>query len=221
MGNVELFELCETNPKVQCKECLLYWNQGIVYCTCGHLLKECEASRGVIQWTLDLLSIQNYVIKKVRPHGRRYGKTKEQRDYHVAHNLRKRCIKRRFKGIHDRFQKDPTVRESQLEIDRTEELCIQMDKDAQKDFTYRMTQEEYFRYKKNWWISLNKSGKIGPVRDRSDFNDSLTTLNRLHQKSGERQLRPISFWQYQQWHPPSSSSSSTSWWQWNDSWWSS
>ena len=24
MGNVELFELCETNPKVQCKECLLY-----------------------------------------------------------------------------------------------------------------------------------------------------------------------------------------------------
>ena len=30
MGNAELFELCETNPKVQCKECLLYWNQGIV-----------------------------------------------------------------------------------------------------------------------------------------------------------------------------------------------
>ena len=24
MGNVELFELCETNPEVQCKECLLY-----------------------------------------------------------------------------------------------------------------------------------------------------------------------------------------------------
>ena len=35
MGNVELFELCETNPKVQCKECLLHRNQGIVYCTCG------------------------------------------------------------------------------------------------------------------------------------------------------------------------------------------
>ena len=39
MGNVELFELCETSPKVQCSECLLYWNQGIVYCTCGHLLR--------------------------------------------------------------------------------------------------------------------------------------------------------------------------------------
>ena len=37
MGNVELFELSETIPKVQC---FLYWNQGIVFCTCGHLLKE-------------------------------------------------------------------------------------------------------------------------------------------------------------------------------------
>ena len=219
MGNVELFELCETNPKTQCKECLLYWNQGIVYCTCGHLLKESEASRGAIQCTLDLLSIQNYVIKKGRPHGHRYGKTKEQRDHHIAHNLRKRCIKRNFEGIHDRFLKDPVFRESQLEHDRTEEVCIQMDKDAQKDFTYRMTQEEYFRYRKNWWISLNKSGKIGPVRDRSDFNDALTTLSRLHQESGEQQLRPVPFWKYQRWHQ--SSSSSSSWWQWSDSWWSS
>ena len=39
MGNVELFELYETIPEVQCKECLLYWSQGTVYCTCGHLLK--------------------------------------------------------------------------------------------------------------------------------------------------------------------------------------
>ena len=38
MDNVELFDLCETIPKVQCKECLLYWNRGIVCCTCGHLL---------------------------------------------------------------------------------------------------------------------------------------------------------------------------------------
>ena len=35
LGNVELFELCETTPKVQSSHCLLCWNQGIVYCTCG------------------------------------------------------------------------------------------------------------------------------------------------------------------------------------------
>ena len=172
----------------------------LVYCTCGHLLKESEASRGILRWTLDLLSIQNYVMKKRRPHGHRYGKTKGQRNYHVAHNLRKRCIKRHFKGIHDRF-------------------CIQMDEHAQKDFSDHMTQVEYFRYRKNWWISLKNSGKTGPVRDRSDCNDALTTLNRPHQESGEQQLRPVPFWKYQKWHQ--SSSSSSSWWQWSDSWWSS
>ena len=71
MGNVELFELCETIPKVQCSECLLFWNQGIVYCTCGHLLKESEASQHFHQWRLDAFSIENYVIKKGRPRGAR------------------------------------------------------------------------------------------------------------------------------------------------------
>ena len=81
MGNVELFELCETIPKVQCSECLLYWNQGIVYCTCGHLLRESESSRHLHQWRLDALSIPNYVIKKVRPRGARHGKTETQEEH--------------------------------------------------------------------------------------------------------------------------------------------
>ena len=28
VGNVELFELFETDPKTQCKECLSYWSEG-------------------------------------------------------------------------------------------------------------------------------------------------------------------------------------------------
>ena len=187
MDNVELFELFETDPKTQCKECLSYWSEGIVYCTCGHLLKESAANRGAIQKTLDLLSIPNYVIKKGRPHGHRYGKTPQQKEYHQAHNLKKRCIKKRKKGIHDRFLKDPEFRAFELEHDRDEEVCIKMDDLADKDFSHYMTESEYFRYKQNWWIS----GNTGPLRNRSDFNDALTTLNRLHQESGERQLRPM------------------------------
>ena len=210
MGNLELFELCETIPKVQCKECLLCWNQGIVYWTCGHLLRENQSSRGIIRWTLDLLSIPNYVIKKVRPHGHRHGKkTEEQIRHHIAYNLRKRCIKKGFEGIHDRFQNDPIFRESQLSIDRTEEICIQMDKDAQKDLTYRMSQDEYFRYKKNWWISLKTSGRNEPMKLRSDFSEALTKVHRLHRESGEERLAPIPSWQYQKWHPSSSSSSTS------------
>ena len=67
----------------------------------------------------------------------------------IAHNLRKRCIKKGFEGIHDRFQNDSTFRESLLSFDRTEEVCIQMDKDAQKDFTDRPSTEEFERCKKN------------------------------------------------------------------------
>ena len=81
-----------------------------------HLLKESEASRGIFQRTLDLLSIQNYVIKMGRLHGHRFLKTKEQRDVNLKSKL----------------------------IELNEEVCIQMDKDAQKDFTYHLMQAEYF-----------------------------------------------------------------------------
>ena len=69
MGNVELFDLCETLPQVQCSECLLYWNQGVIYCTCGHLLVQSESSHHFSYWRLDALSIPQNVIKKVRHHG--------------------------------------------------------------------------------------------------------------------------------------------------------
>ena len=53
MGNVELFELRETIPKVQRSQCLLFGNQGIVYCTCGHLLRESESRRKLNKLRLD------------------------------------------------------------------------------------------------------------------------------------------------------------------------
>ena len=81
------------DPKTQCKACLSYWSEGIVYCTCGHLLKETLANRGFIKYTLDLLSIPEYVIKKGRPHGHRYGKLPGSREYYLANNLKKGCKK--------------------------------------------------------------------------------------------------------------------------------
>ena len=148
MGNVELFEFCETIPKVQCSECLLYWNQGVIYCTSGHLLVESESSQNFSQWRVDALSIPHYVIKKGRPHGARHGKTDAQKEHFVTHNARKRCIKKKFDGIHDRFQRDPIYRDSELKIGWTEEKCIAMDKLAQEDHSYCLSSEEYERYRK-------------------------------------------------------------------------
>ena len=104
--------------------------------------EQCKSSRRIHRWQLAILSIPNYVIKKGRPHGNRHGKTDAQKEHFIAHNLRKRCIKKNFEGIHDRFQKDLKFRDSQLRIDRTEEICMQMDEVAQKDFTYRLSSEE-------------------------------------------------------------------------------
>ena len=200
LGNVELFELCETIPKVQCSECLLYWDQGIVYCTCGYLLVESESSQHFHQWRLDAFSIQNYVIKKGRPRGARHGKTESQKKHFVAHNARRRCLKKKFDGIHDRFQRDPTYRDAQLKIGWTEEKCIEMDKLAQEDQSYCPSSEEYERYRKNWFISLNKSGRNAPMKLRSDFREALPNMNRLHRESGEERPEPIPFHQYQRWH---------------------
>ena len=164
MGNLELFELCETIPKVQCSECFLHWNQGVIYCTCGYLLVESESSLFFSKWRLDALSIPHYVIKKERPHGARHGKTVAQKEHFVAHNARKRCIKKGFEGIHDRFQKDLIFRDAQLKIGWTEENCIAMDKLAQEDHSYNLSREEYLRYQELWYLTLNRSGKNAPMR---------------------------------------------------------
>ena len=75
VGNIELCELLEMEPKTECKICLSYWDIGIVYCTCGHFLRKgTEENKKFVQYTMDLLSIPNYYIKKKRPHGHRYGK---------------------------------------------------------------------------------------------------------------------------------------------------
>ena len=153
----------------QCKECLPCWSDGIV----GHFLKEIAANRGVIENTLDFLSIPEYIIKKGRPHGHRYGKTSEKKECHLAHNLKKRCIKKHVKGIHDRFLRDPDFRTAMLEHDGDEEVCIKCVDLADTDFSHYMTESEYFRYKQiggSLSISLENTG---PLRNRSDFNEAL------------------------------------------------
>ena len=127
-------------------------------------LRENESSRHLHQWRLDVLSISNYVIKKGRPHGAGHGKTEAQKEHFIAHDARKRCIKKNFQGIHGRFLEGLRCRDAQLKVGRTEKKCIEMDELAQNDVTYRPSTEEFERYKKNWYISLSTSGKIAPMK---------------------------------------------------------
>ena len=144
---------------------------------------------------LDAFSIQNYVIKKGRPRGARHGRTEAQKEHFIAHNARRRCLKKNFDGIHDRFQRDSAYRDSQLKIGWTEEKCIEMDKSAQEDHSFCPSSEEFERYQKNWYITLNKSGRNAPMKLRSDFREALTNMHRLHRESGEERPEPIPLYQ--------------------------
>ena len=67
--------------------------------------------------------------------------------------------------------------DSQLRIDRTEEICIQTDDVAQKDFTYRMSSEEFLRFWKTWSISL--STHLDEIHWWNSDQTSLTKMHRL------------------------------------------
>ena len=208
-GNTELCEIVDVEPKAQCKACLAYWDVGIVYCTCGHFLRDdTTENKKYIKSVLDLFSIPNFYIRKGRPHGHRYGKKEGDKEYHTANQLKKKCRKRGYNNIHDRFIRDTWFRKSMLEMDRTEEVIREMDRLANEDHTHIATEEELDVYRGNWWIRSNFVGSdTMPVRHRPDFKKALSTLHRL--KKAEDKAY------YQNW----SQSSSSSWWQWQDSWW--
>ena len=126
VGNIELRELLDTEPKTQCKVCLSYWDIGIVYCTCDTCCeKGTEENKKFIQYTMDLLSIPDYYLKKRRPHGHRYGKKPKDTKHYIVHLSKKKCKEKYYQGIHDRSVRDDKFRRNMIEIGRTEDLCRQ------------------------------------------------------------------------------------------------
>ena len=180
-GNTELCELLDVEPKAQCKACLSYWDVGIVHCTCGHFLRDgTEENKKYIKLALDLFSIPNYYIRKGRPHGHRYGKKEGDHEYFTANSLKKKCKKREFLSIHDRFIRDARFRKTMIELGRTEEVIREMDKLANEDHTHHATAEEICVYRNTWWIRSNFVGSdTMPIRHRADFKEALSTLRRL------------------------------------------
>ena len=155
---------------------------------------------------LDLQRIQKKVFHKLRLDGARHGKTEVQRDYHLAWNAWKRCCKKvdsqgeHFTDIHDRFLRDPVYRESQLAIGWSEQKCKEMGELAKEDHTYHLSPEEFRRYEGQWYLTLKKSGKNGPMRLRSDFRAAVSIKKCLHRESGEQVAEPISQEHYRRWH---------------------
>ena len=154
------------------------------------------------------------MIKKGATHGARHGKTKYKENtiwpgMRGRHAARKSTLKVNILQV---FTID--FSEIQFIVNHNSQSdgqnkCKELDELAKEDHTYRLTPEEKRRYQGQWYLTLNKSGKNGPMKLRSDFRAAVSMKNRLHHESGEQVEEPISPEQYSIWH----TSSSTSWWE--------
>ena len=70
-----------------------------------------------------------------RPHGHRYGKAPGCKDYFTANQLAKKCRKKKYDSIHDRYIRDKTFRKSMIEVGRSEQMIKEMDKLASENHT--------------------------------------------------------------------------------------
>ena len=206
-GNTELCEIVDVEAKSQCRACLTCWSVGIVYCTCGHLMEDdTTENKKYISSVLDLFSIPNFYMRKGWPHGHRYGKKEGCKEFHTAKQLRKRCRKKQYENIHGRFIRDKFSRKTMIELGRSEEVILEMDRLASEDHSHIATQEEIDVYRGNWWIRSNVVNfDTTPTRRQLGFKKALSTLHRL--KKAEDKTN------YENW-----SQSSSSWWQWQTTW---
>ena len=159
-GNTELCEIINVEPKLQCKACLKHCSAGIIYCTCGHLMTDDSAeNKKYISAVLDTFSILNFYIRKGRPHGHRYGKAPGCKEYHTANQLARKCRKKKYDRIHDRYIRDKTFRKAMIEVGRSEKIIKEMDQLASENYTHKATRAEINVYRGNWWIHV-KRGKL-------------------------------------------------------------
>ena len=76
--------------------------------------------------------LPTFHIRKGRPHGHRDGKKKGDDEYFIANQFKKKCKKREFLSIHDRFIRGARFRKTMIELGRTGEVIREMDKSGER-----------------------------------------------------------------------------------------
>ena len=204
-GNTEPCEIVDVEPKSQCRACLTHWSAGIVYFTCGHLMKDDYYRKQEVHLIRAGFVLHPELLHKKGPATRsQVRKAPGCKEYHTANQLQKRCRKKKYDNIHDRFIRDKFFRKTMIELGRSEEIILEMDRLASEDHSHIATEEEIDVYRGNWWIRSNVVN-FDTMR-QPDFKKALSTLYRLKNAEDKKH--------YENW-----SQSSSSWWQWQTNWW--
>ena len=98
-----------------------------------------------------------------------------------------------------------------IEIGRTEQMIVEMDKLANEDHSYKANREEIEFYRGNWRIHSNLARVDSiPTRYEPEFKNALSTMQRLKRAEDKKKQEAMA-----------QTSSSSSSWHWHSSWWES
>ena len=157
VGNVELCELLDMEPKAQCKVCLSYWDVGIVYCTKRALLAKRNGGEQEICPVHHGSPLDSQLLHKERATPRAPLWEESQGITSTSSRTRSRRNARRRISWESTTGSSATRNSARicLRSVRSEELCREMDKLANEDHTHHITPEEISVYRNNWWIRSN------------------------------------------------------------------
>ena len=168
--------MCEIMSKVQCQDCLLYWEVGIENCTCGKCLQLSPKSRRLNEGRYDVLSIPNYVIKK----GPSLELELRGNEFITKPTINSGGEEKRATRPLDRFLNSSRYRDSQTKIGWDENIGAACDAIASEDHSYVATRRS--RNENSWELVLNSEGANGSVDQRDDFKEAKKTCDRLYRE---------------------------------------
>ena len=129
------------NPKRSAKYVLSYLDIGIVYCTCGPFLREGRwENQKFIKFTMDLLSIPDYVSRKDDLTDIDTVRSRETGNITLSTSWRS-SAKRGFSraSMTDLYEMNNSANEWLKMIETKEDACRQMDALADEDHTHHLT----------------------------------------------------------------------------------
>ena len=142
-GNIEISEIVNTEPKLQCKFCLNHCNPGVIYCVCGRLMSTDSAeNRQYLSSTLDSFPSRTFTSEKTDHVVTDMAKLPDAKNTTRHINLQRNVAKRGTTVSTTSTSGDKPFRSAIIEHSRTEQVILKMDKLANEDHSYKVSKNE-------------------------------------------------------------------------------
>ena len=193
-GNIEISEIINAEPKWQCKSCLNHCNLGVIYCVCGRLDDNRFGRESKVYLIHPRLILHTELLHQKRTDHTVTGMEnhKDVKNTLRRINLQRNVVKKEYDSIHDRYIRDKAFRKAMIEIGRTEQMIVEMDKLANEDHSYKASREEIEFYRGSWWIHSNLARVDSiPTRYEPEFKKCVVNNATPEASRGQKEARNI------------------------------